>query len=146
MIPIIMFQARYFHEEDEYRNRPTSKKIAKWHLKLSSRSSHNIEMKSHSPLTSHFLMKFNSLSEKYFVIKIWSALQKFSFWFSADVLSGGLLGNVWESGWRRWWWLRKIDLLSVPSSSKIIFFIPISRCFSTIFFWQMNKWKQNEKT
>jgi hypothetical protein len=21
---------------------------------------------------------------------------------SADVLSGGLLGNVWESGWRRW--------------------------------------------
>ena len=56
------------------------------------------------------------------------------------VLSGGLLGNVWGSGWRRWWWLRKIDLLSVPFSFKIIFSIPISRCFSIIFLWQMNKW------
>ena len=34
----------------------------------------------------------------------------------SNVLSGGLLGNVWGSGWRRWWWLRKIDLLSVPFS------------------------------
>ena len=56
------------------------------------------------------------------------------------VLSGGLLGNVWGSGWRRWWWLRKIDLLSVPFSFKIIFSIPISRCFSIIFLWQMDKW------
>ena len=56
-----------------------------------------------------------------------------------NVLSGGLLGNVWGSGWRRWWWPRKIDLLSVPFSSKIIFFIPISRCFSIIFLRQMDK-------
>ena len=47
--------------------------------KLSSPSSHSFKMKPHSPLTSYFLMKeFNSLSDNYFVIKIWSAIQKLS--------------------------------------------------------------------
>ena len=84
-----------------------------------------------------------------------SAVIPFSFWVSRgrlrwksvlrhpahfNVLSGSLLGNVWGSGWRRWWWLRKIDLLSVPFSPKSLFFIPVSRCFSIIFLWQMDKW------
>jgi len=56
-----------------------TKRLGSSWRKLSSPSSHNFKMKSHSPLTSYFLMKeSNSLPEKYFVSKIWSTLQKLS--------------------------------------------------------------------